>query len=105
MCKFDSPHAPGFRAVSTDLHAWALEAPSVIGPRWAVEDEERAARVRNDISERMSPYVIQRPLTPQPQRRVLDVRQGLLPANERAQREKNRWSRWSASTFEFEDAQ
>ncbi len=54
MCKFDSASAPGFRAVSTDLRQWALDAPALIEQRWAAEMGERAARVQCEWTERMS---------------------------------------------------
>lgn len=57
MCKFDSPHAPGFRAVSTDIRQWVIEAPSLIQRRWVAEECERSARMQNEITERMSPFV------------------------------------------------
>lgn len=135
MCKFDSPNAPGFRAVYTDIRAWALEAPSIIGVRWAVEDEERAARLRNDISERMSPYLSPSPdmgmatrsvspqmgmpltpvlgpkLKPPPGRRSLEepgVFTWELEGGREGKRwtgEKDDWARWSASVFELGDAE
>lgn len=61
MCKFDSPSAPGFRAVSTDIRAWAIEAPVMIANRWSVEDEARAVQLQVDINERLSPYLNPRP--------------------------------------------
>ncbi|ATY66488.1 and NB-ARC domain [Cordyceps militaris] len=54
MCKFDAPTAPGFRALSTDVRQWVLDAPALIRQRWAAEDAERAARLHCDISERMA---------------------------------------------------
>lgn len=131
MCKFDSLNAPGFRAVSTDLRAWSLEAPSVISIRWAVEDEERAARVRNDINERMSPYLSpvhagsvspQRPLTPvvslsppsqvatQPRVFLETPRGDVAGMTDRAfsalgrqqrMRDNAMWSRWGAGVYEI----
>lgn len=63
MCKFASASAPGFRALSTDIRQWILDAPALIAVRWEVEGLERTARMRNEIHERMSPFV-SRPLTP-----------------------------------------
>lgn len=59
MCKFESSSAPGFRAVSTDIRQWVLEAPAFVSMRWEVEEQEMATRMRNEIHERMSPYVSQ----------------------------------------------
>ncbi|KAK7433394.1 hypothetical protein QQZ08_000334 [Neonectria magnoliae] len=56
MCKFDGPSAPGYRNISTDIRQWVMDAPAVVQVRWEVEEEERRARMRNEISERMSPY-------------------------------------------------
>ncbi|KPM37580.1 hypothetical protein AK830_g8999 [Neonectria ditissima] len=56
MCKFDGPSAPGYRNISTDIRQWVVDAPAVVQVRWEVEEEERRARMRNEISERMSPY-------------------------------------------------
>ncbi|KJZ77161.1 hypothetical protein HIM_03482 [Hirsutella minnesotensis 3608] len=64
MCKFASASAPGFRALSTDMRQWVLDAPALIGVRWEVEEQERAARMRNEIHERMSPFVSADPRTP-----------------------------------------
>ncbi|KAM4056601.1 hypothetical protein HRG_003471 [Hirsutella rhossiliensis] len=57
MCKFASASAPGFRALSTDIRQWVLDAPSLIAVRWEVEGLERAARIHNEIHERMSPFM------------------------------------------------
>ncbi|KAJ6783953.1 hypothetical protein PWT90_02136 [Aphanocladium album] len=57
MCKFDSANAPGFRAVSTDIRQWVIDAPGLIQRRWAAEECERSARMQNEITERMSPFV------------------------------------------------
>ncbi|RDA90164.1 hypothetical protein CP533_0525 [Ophiocordyceps camponoti-saundersi (nom. inval.)] len=55
MCKFSSASAPGYRALSTDIRQWVLDAPSLIAVRWEAEEQERAARVRNEMHERMFP--------------------------------------------------
>lgn len=57
MAKFDSVNAPGYRTVSTTLREWVSEAPPVIQVRWTVEGEERLARARHDIDERMRPFI------------------------------------------------
>lgn len=54
MCKFDSANAPGFRAVSTDIRQWVLDAPSLVSVRWEVEESEIAARMCNELQERFS---------------------------------------------------
>ena len=132
MCKFDSACAPGFRTVTTDLRAWSQEAPSLIAARWRVEDEEHVARIRQDITERMSPYLCPtlggqlspvRPLTPIP-----PLEPGLsapsstshsgmflktpqifelcsAPSSHQvnsADSKEDQWSQWSASVFEVE---
>lgn len=61
MCKFASASAPGFRALSTDIRQWALDAPSLVAVRWEVEGLERAARMRHEMRERMSPFVSSAP--------------------------------------------
>ena len=57
MCKFNSPCAPGFRALSTDVRQWVLDAPAVIRRRWTTEDEEAMARARLEMQERITPLV------------------------------------------------
>ncbi|GAB0136668.1 hypothetical protein EsDP_00004962 [Epichloe bromicola] len=57
MCKFASPNAPGYRAVSTDIRQWVDEAPALINVRWEVEEQEKAFRMRQELHERMSPFV------------------------------------------------
>lgn len=64
MCKFASPNAPGYRAVSTDIRQWVDEAPALINVRWEVEEQEKAFRMRQELHERMSPFV--RLITPPP---------------------------------------
>ena len=54
MCKFDNANAPGFRAVSTDIRQWVLDAPSLVSVRWEVEENEIAARMCNELQERFS---------------------------------------------------
>ncbi|KAH6899805.1 hypothetical protein B0T10DRAFT_468823 [Thelonectria olida] len=56
MCKFDSPNAPGYRNISTDIRQWVIDAPTVIQVRWEVEEEERKARAMIEVTERMTPY-------------------------------------------------
>ncbi|KAF7547618.1 hypothetical protein G7Z17_g7594 [Cylindrodendrum hubeiense] len=56
MCKFDSPSAPGWRNVSTDIRQWVIDAPAMIQVRWEVEEEERRARLRNEMNERFAPF-------------------------------------------------
>ncbi|KAG6091390.1 hypothetical protein E4U14_001084 [Claviceps sp. LM454 group G7] len=41
MCKFASPNAPGFRAVSTDIREWVHEAPAFISARWDAEEQDK----------------------------------------------------------------
>lgn len=55
MCKFSSSSAPGYRALSTDIRHWVIEAPVVIKVRWQMEDEEREMRMRSEVKERLSP--------------------------------------------------
>lgn len=128
MCKFDNPSAPGFRTVSTDLRAWSLEAPSIIADRWIIEDEDRAARVRHDIRERVSPYMSsvqrrsvspQRPLTPTmhihfgaqagfsmhpPRTHVSGKCASAFPVHQRQQNVKANqlWPGWGADIYELE---
>ncbi len=58
LCKFDNFNAPGFRALTTDMRQWIVDAPALIAGRWAVEEDELSARVRHEIHERISPFVI-----------------------------------------------
>lgn len=51
MCKFGSEDAPGYSNVSSAIRQWVLEAPEFIQTRWRVEEEERAARVMNEVDE------------------------------------------------------
>ncbi|KAG6063054.1 hypothetical protein E4U32_001681 [Claviceps aff. humidiphila group G2b] len=57
MCKFASPNAPGFRAVSTDIREWVHEAPAFISARWDAEEQDKAFRMQQDVKERISPFV------------------------------------------------
>ncbi|UNI17675.1 hypothetical protein JDV02_004001 [Purpureocillium takamizusanense] len=57
MCKFSGPNAPGYRALSTDIRQWVMDAPALIDVRWQVEEQERATRMRHEIHERMSPFM------------------------------------------------
>lgn len=71
MCKFSSASSPGFRALSTEVRQWILDAPGVVRVRWEVEEEETKARVRNEIHERISPLVSRSAL------RYMHVRKGV----------------------------
>ncbi|KAI8631832.1 hypothetical protein F5Y19DRAFT_492784 [Xylariaceae sp. FL1651] len=57
MCKFDSKNAPGYRTVATAIREWVVNAPDVITTRWRIEEEERMARAKHDIEERMKPWI------------------------------------------------
>ncbi|KAI0189553.1 lipa and NB-ARC domain-containing protein [Xylaria flabelliformis] len=57
MCKFDSKNAPGYRTIATAIREWVLDAPDVIKTRWRVEDDERLARAKHEIEERMKPWI------------------------------------------------
>ncbi|GAO18377.1 hypothetical protein UVI_02009880 [Ustilaginoidea virens] len=57
MCKFASANAPGFRALSTDIRQWVRDAPAFISMRWEAEEQEKASRMRNEVHERISPFV------------------------------------------------
>ncbi|KAH7322883.1 Alpha/Beta hydrolase protein [Stachybotrys elegans] len=61
MCKFDSPSAPGYRALSTDIRRWVTEAPPVIQMRWAAEQQDNTFRMRTEMQERMSPFALLQP--------------------------------------------
>ncbi|KZZ94219.1 LipA and NB-ARC domain protein [Moelleriella libera RCEF 2490] len=60
MCKFASPHAPGFRTMVTDIRQWLLDAPAVVAVRWAFEDREKRARALGDALECISPLFLPR---------------------------------------------
>lgn len=57
MCKFESKNAPGYRTVSGMLRDWVGEAPDVVSTRWRVESDEKMARAKHEIEERMKPWV------------------------------------------------
>lgn len=57
MCKFESRNAPGYRTVVTAIREWVVDAADVIATRWRIEDEERLARAKHEIEERMKPWV------------------------------------------------
>ncbi|RYP63662.1 hypothetical protein DL769_006917 [Monosporascus sp. CRB-8-3] len=57
MCKFESKNAPGYRTIVTAIRDWVGEAPDVIATRWRVEDEEKLARAKHEIEERMKPWI------------------------------------------------
>lgn len=57
MCKFESRNAPGYRTVVIAIREWVLDAADVVATRWRVEDEERLARAKHEIEERMKPWV------------------------------------------------
>ncbi|KAF3067404.1 Protein SERAC1 [Daldinia childiae] len=57
MCKFDSRNAPGYRTIATALRDWVADAPDVIATRWRVEEDEKLARAKHEIEERMKPWL------------------------------------------------
>ncbi|KAJ3573630.1 hypothetical protein NPX13_g4628 [Xylaria arbuscula] len=57
MCKFDSKNAPGYRTVTSAIREWVLDAPDVIRTRWRVEEDEKLARAKHEIEERMKPWI------------------------------------------------
>ncbi|KAH9906070.1 hypothetical protein F4778DRAFT_693094 [Xylariomycetidae sp. FL2044] len=57
MCKFDSKNAPGYRTIATAIREWVLAAPDVIATRWRVEEDEKLARAKHEIEERMKPWI------------------------------------------------
>ncbi|KAI1125247.1 hypothetical protein F5Y10DRAFT_11916 [Nemania abortiva] len=57
MCKFDSKNAPGYRTIATAIREWVLDAPDVIATRWRVEADEKLARAKHEIEERMKPWI------------------------------------------------
>ncbi|KAI0965568.1 hypothetical protein F4678DRAFT_452396 [Xylaria arbuscula] len=57
MCKFDSKNAPGYRTIASAIRAWVLDAPDVITTRWRVEEDEKLARAKYEIEERMKPWI------------------------------------------------
>ncbi|KAH6686621.1 hypothetical protein F5X68DRAFT_275963 [Plectosphaerella plurivora] len=52
MCRFDSPTAPGYFAVSTGLRDWVLAAPTVIQKRWEFERDQRWRSLCLQVTER-----------------------------------------------------
>ncbi|KAK9412862.1 hypothetical protein SUNI508_12275 [Seiridium unicorne] len=61
MCKFESKNAPGYRTVATSIRDWVGEAPDVITTRWRVEEDEKLARAKHEIEERMKPWITSQP--------------------------------------------
>ncbi|KAL7797264.1 Alpha/Beta hydrolase protein [Trichoderma ceciliae] len=57
LCKFENASSPGFRALSTDIRQWVLEAPDFIAVRWDVEEHDKAARMQYEVQERMSGWM------------------------------------------------
>ncbi|OTA99720.1 hypothetical protein M426DRAFT_16183 [Hypoxylon sp. CI-4A] len=57
MCKFESKNAPGYRTVATAIRDWVVNAPDVIATRWRVEEDEKLARAKHEIEERMKPWL------------------------------------------------
>ncbi|KAI0404117.1 hypothetical protein F4802DRAFT_568981 [Xylaria palmicola] len=57
MCKFDSKNAPGYRTIATAIREWVSDAPEVISTRWRVEQDEKLARAKHEIEERMKPWI------------------------------------------------
>ncbi|KAI2779928.1 hypothetical protein F4815DRAFT_445810 [Daldinia loculata] len=57
MCKFESRNAPGYRTIATALRDWVADAPDVITTRWRVEEDEKLARAKHEIEERMKPWL------------------------------------------------
>ncbi|KAI0538574.1 hypothetical protein GGR58DRAFT_467758 [Xylaria digitata] len=57
MCKFDNKNAPGYRTIASAIREWVLDAPDVITTRWRVEEDEKLARAKHEIEERMKPWI------------------------------------------------
>jgi hypothetical protein len=57
MCKFESTNAPGYQVISSTIRNWVGEASQVINGRWDVEEMDRHARARLEITERRLPFV------------------------------------------------
>lgn len=57
MCKFDSKNAPGYRTIATAIREWVFDARDVITTRWRVEEDDKLARAKHEIEERMKPWV------------------------------------------------
>ncbi|KAI1082423.1 hypothetical protein F5B20DRAFT_578090 [Whalleya microplaca] len=73
MCKFENRNAPGYRTVATVLRDWVGDAPDVIHTRWRVEDDEKLARAKHEIEERMKPWI--------DSQRIQHTGQGSIPQN------------------------
>lgn len=71
MCKFESRNAPGYRTVATAIREWVVDAPDVIATRWRVEEDEKLARAKHEIAERMKPWL--------DSQRLQQVGQGSIP--------------------------
>ncbi|RYO99261.1 hypothetical protein DL763_001625 [Monosporascus cannonballus] len=84
MCKFENKNAPGYRTIVTAIRDWVGEAPDVIATRWRVEDEEKLARAKHEIEERMKPWINETtsPLPPHSPSRLDGESKPLLPAPE-----------------------
>ncbi|KAI0411562.1 hypothetical protein F5X98DRAFT_357038 [Xylaria grammica] len=57
MCKFDSRNAPGYRTIASAIREWVLDAPDVVATRWRVEEDDKLARAKHEIEERMKPWI------------------------------------------------
>ncbi|KAI2634595.1 hypothetical protein GGS21DRAFT_110815 [Xylaria nigripes] len=57
MCKFDSKNAPGYRTMATSIREWVTHAPDVITTRWRIEEDDKLARAKHEIEERMKPWI------------------------------------------------
>ncbi|KAI0870470.1 hypothetical protein GGS24DRAFT_475112 [Hypoxylon argillaceum] len=57
MCKFDSKNAPGYRTIATAIREWVFDARDVITTRWRVEEDDKLARAKHEIEERMKPWI------------------------------------------------
>ncbi|CAJ2509255.1 Uu.00g142810.m01.CDS01 [Anthostomella pinea] len=57
MCKFDGKNAPGYRTVAIAIREWVMDASDVIATRWRVEEDEKLARAKHEIEERMKPWI------------------------------------------------
>ncbi|KAI1429014.1 hypothetical protein F5Y12DRAFT_588025 [Xylaria sp. FL1777] len=57
MCKFDGNGSPGYRTIASAIRQWVLDAPDVITTRWRVEEDEKLARAKHEIEERMKPWI------------------------------------------------
>ncbi|KAL7619546.1 hypothetical protein AAE478_010086 [Parahypoxylon ruwenzoriense] len=57
MCKFESRNAPGYRTIATAVRDWVIDSPDVIATRWRIEEDEKLARAKHEIEERMKPWL------------------------------------------------